>query len=256
MQPDLIDSIGLGELAPGLGRVLVATVGAGFLTLFSRRAAHAAVLRRWSRWFNPIVVAAWMLVGWSAALAILAAGTGLEVVVRGALLLAVLVIATPVLRDLLAAVTISMEGHHRADDHIRIGDLEGRIVSMGLRSVILRRRDGSECVIPNLRFAAAEIVRLNLPSGEAPCEFEVSLAPGRSVEVARADLVEAALLSPFSAPGTLPEVFVVAAEDSTVRLRVRAYVFDRTYEERYRSDILAAMERATLPAPDPAVPPS
>jgi hypothetical protein len=125
---------------------------------------------------------------------------------------------------------------------VRVGKVEGRIVDMGLRSVVLRARDGTESTIPNHRFLASEVVRLNLGVHDAPCEFEVVLPEGRSLETETRRLVEAAMLSPFAAPGGHPEVFVVAGEDGELRLRVRAYVFDRSYEERYRGDILARFE--------------
>ena len=79
------------------------------------------------------------------------------------------------------------------------------------------------------------------------------------VEAATIELVEAAVLSPLAAPGSLPEVYVVEANGPRLRLRMRVYVFDRTYEERYRSDILArlaAAPPATTAAPRSALAPS
>jgi small-conductance mechanosensitive channel len=243
MQPALIDDAVLAPTAPGWGLLAIGTVVALLLTVSVRRASRAPALQRWARWFNPIIVAIWLAVGWLATKRALSAESLGQMAARVVLLVAVLAIAAPLLRDLLAAVMISFEGRHRIGDDVRVAGLEGRVIELGLRSVVVRRRDGSECGIPNSRFMAAEVVRLNLPSGEAPLEFEVAIAPGRDVEHARHEVVQAALLSPFAAPGSLPEVFVVATEGPQLRLRVRAYVFDRLYEERYRSDILARLAR-------------
>ena len=55
------------------------------------------------------------------------------------------------------------------------------------------------------------MARLNLPSGEAPFELEVELQREGGVEAATIELVEAAVLSPLAAPGSLPEVLGQAA---------------------------------------------
>lgn len=229
--------------------LLLAVAGAAVvLTWLVRRAALAPALQPWVRWLHPLVVLAWL--GAAALLTTLAlqVETLAQTAGRVALLVVLGVVTAPMLRDLLSGMVIAFEGRHRLGDDIRVGGLEGRIVALGLRSVVLRAHDGAEYTIPNGRFAAADVVRLNLPSGEAPFEFEVVLHRDGGVEAATNELVDAAVLSPLAAPGSLPEVFVVETNGPTLRLRMRVYVFDRMYEERYRSDILArlaATSRAT-----------
>ena len=231
--------------APGWGLTVLVILVTVVLTALIRRAARAPALRRWERWFNPVVAGAWLAASWVLAQRLLAATTLPTAAGRIALVVGLLVILAPFARDVLAAAVISFEGRHGVSDDVRVGALEGRIIEMGLRAVVLRARDGTESTIPNHRFVAAEVVRLNLGVHDAPCEFEVVLPRGRTVESETRRLLEAAMLSPFAAPGWLPEVFVVAGDDGELRLRVRAYVFDRSYEERYRGDILARFEAGT-----------
>jgi small-conductance mechanosensitive channel len=225
--------------APGWGLTALVFVTAVILTALIRRAARASALRRWERWFNPMIAGAWLVTAWVVAQRLLAASTLPSAAGRIALVVVLLVILAPFARDVLAAAVISFEGRHGVSDDVRVSGTEGRITELGLRAVVLRARDGTESTIPNHRFLASEVVRLNLGVHDAPCEFEVLLPAGRSVETETRRLLEAAMLSPFAAPGWLPEVFVVAGEEGELRLRVRAYVFDRSYEERYRGDILA-----------------
>lgn len=240
--------------------LLLAVAGtAVVLTWLVRRAALAPALRPWVRWLHPLVVLTWLGAAALLTLLSLRVETLAETAGRVALLVVLGVVTAPMLRDFLAGMVISVEGRHRVGDDIRVGALEGRIVALGLRSVVLRAHDGSELTIPNGRFAAADVARLNLPSGEAPFELEVELHREGGVEAATIELVEAAVLSPLAAPGSLPEVYVVQADGPRLRLRMRVYVFDRTYEERYRSDILArlaAAPPATTAAPRSALAPS
>jgi hypothetical protein len=208
------------------------------LTWLVRRAALAPALQHWVRWLNPLVVLLWLGVAALLTTLLLRAETLAQTAGRIALLVVLGVVTAPLLRDLLSGVVISFEGRYRLGDDIRVAELAGRVVALGLRSVVLRAHDGSEYTIPNGRFAAADVVRLNLPSGEAPFELEVVLHREGGLEAASMELVEAAVLSPLAAPGSLPEVFVVEADGARMRLRMRVYVFDRIYEERYRSDIL------------------
>lgn len=225
----------------GWGIVALGAVAGLLLTAFVQRAARAPALQTWARWFNPILVATWVALAWLATRRLLEADSTVQVAARAVVVLAVIVLFAPLLRDLFAAAVISLEGRHRVGDDIRVAGLEGRVVALGLRTVVLSRRDGSECAVPNGRFVAAEVVRLNHASGQAPCEFDVRVPAGRGVDAATAEVVRAALLSPFAAPGSLPEVFVTQSDGSELSLRVRAYVFDRLFEERYRSDILARL---------------
>lgn len=209
------------------------------LAWLARRVALAPALGHWVRWLNLLVVAVWFG-GVMLLVTLLLAGTTLtQALGRIAMLSIVGVLAAPMLRDLASGAVIGLEGRHRLGDDIRVLGLEGRIVSLGLRSVVIRGRDGSQSTIPNGRFASADVMRLNLASGEAPFELEVVLHRPGGAEAAMIELMEAAVLSPLAAPGLLPEVFLLEADGPRLRLRMRVYVFDRAYEERYRSDIIS-----------------
>lgn len=223
------------------GLIVLLALALGFIAV---RAASAVALRRWQRWLLPLAVLAWGIAGWRVGLSLLSAETLAEFAARGLLLGIVLLAALPLLRDLVAGVGLAFEARHRVGDDIRIGEHEGRILAFGLRSVVLRERDGTETSVPNRVFAAREIVRLTLGDRgqDAPIELEIGVPPGLDLEHTRRRLLEAALLSPYAAPGRRPEVFAVADAQGGLRLRLHAFVFDRAHEERYRGDVLARAE--------------
>lgn len=239
---DTIASLAGSAVAPRwivIGLVCLASLALGSLTV---RAGAAPSLRRGQRWFHALSVLGWTVGAWLIGLRLLEAPTLAGTAVRGVLLLVVIVVALPVLQDLFSGLAITLEGRHRIGDDVRVDTNEGRIVSFGLRSVVLRDRDGTETTLPYRRFAAREIVRLNLARQDAPCQFEIAVPPEFDLDAGIRRLLDAALLSPYAAPGRRPEVFAVADERGGMRLRVRAYVFDRAYEERYRGDVLARAE--------------
>lgn len=245
MQLALIDAATTltgSEFAPRWGAVALILGLALALGMLTVRAGTAPVLRRGQRWFHACSVIAWTVGAWLAGLRLLEAPTLAETAARAVLLLIVVVIALPVLHDLVAGLALAIEGRHQIGDDVRVGAFEGRIIAFGLRSAVLRERDGTETTLPYRRFAAREIVRLNLARQDAPCQFEIAIPPELDLEASTRKLLEAAMLSPYAAPGRRPEVFAVADAQGGMRLRVRAYVFDRAYEERYRGDVLARAE--------------
>jgi small-conductance mechanosensitive channel len=243
------------EFAPRWGVIALVLGTALAFSMLTVRAGTASILRRGQRWFHAISVLGWMIGAWLAGLRLLEAPTLGETVARAVLLLVVIVIALPVLHDLFAGLALALEGRHQIGDDVRVEAHEGRIVRFGMRSVVLRDRDGTETTLPYRRFAAGEIVRLNLARQDAPCQFEIAVPPDFDLDIGMRRLLEAALLSPYAAPGRRPEVFAVADAQGGMRLRVRAYVFDHAYEERYRGDVLARAElvgsrpRIELPSP-------
>jgi small-conductance mechanosensitive channel len=216
--------------------VVAIALAASMLTV---RIGAAPALHRWHRWLHPTAVLGWMVATWLVGLRLLAADSLAETASRGLLLSIGVVVVLPVLRDVLAGLALVLEGRHRLGDDVRVDGHEGRIVALGLRSAVLRDRDGTETTLPYRRLADREIVRLSLAHRDAPCEFVVAIPDELELDAVSTRLLEAAMLSPYAAPGRRPEVFAVADERGGVRVRVRAYVFDRAYEERYRGDVLA-----------------
>ena len=225
---------------PGLALVGLVALGVVVTTVLLRKVARAPALQRWARWCNPVIAVGWASLAVLAIWRIVATADSVTGMLARALVV-VLAIATggPLARDLFGAAVIGIEGRHRVGDDVRVGVHEGRIASLGLRAVVLRSDDGSEIEVRNQHFLASDVVRLT--TGRALVEFEIGVPPSESLQSVTSRLVDAALISPLAAPGALPEVFVTSADARGAVVRVRAYVFDREYAPRYRSDILARL---------------
>jgi small-conductance mechanosensitive channel len=236
------------EFAPRwsvIGLVLLAALALGTLAV---RAGTAPALRRGQRWFHVASVSGWMLGAWLLGLRLLASPSLAESLARAVLLGLLGVAAVPIVRDMLAGLALALEGRVGIGDDVRVAPHEGRVVRFGLRSLMLRERDGTEISLPYRKLLAGELVRLNLGSQDSPCQFEVAVPDDADLEDCSRRLFEAAILSAYAAPGRRPEVFTVADAEGGVRLRIRAYVFDRAYEQHYRGDVLArAFEQPPQP---------
>ena len=147
----------------------------------------------------------------------------------------------PWLRNVLAGLVIVLERRYRVGDDLRVGPLSGRVMSLGMRSILLRTPLGTELRLPYVHLLGEPVERLNLRSRDSPCELRVRVPEG----VAIADALEAArlaaTLSPFASPRLAPEILVMrdGGDGEQVTLSVRGFAFDREHEARFISDLLA-----------------
>jgi hypothetical protein len=163
---------------------------------------------------------------------------------RAAVLIVIAVAALPWLRNLFHAVVFGFENRYRLGDDLRVGEIEGRLIAIGSRAVILRAPDGTEIALTHAMLAKQPVVRLGQPSAgpslvrDTPCEISLAVPESIDVQVASERACTAAALSPYAAPRVEPRVFVLTdGLPGALRLRVQGCVFDREYEPHYRSDV-------------------
>lgn len=189
------------------------------------------------------------VVAWAAALAfaLLAARTLLadEPVVSAVATVVVVsgfaLASAPALRDVAAGVFLKAGQICREGDHVRAGDLEGRVTRMGLRVMVLETREGEEAIIPFGRLAREQLIRSPSLDAISPHVFRLALPAGGVGDLKRR-IRRRALLSHWAAVSRDPEVMVV---DDRVEVTVYAIDPDRG------PDIEAAIREAlALPAGD------
>ncbi len=121
--------------------------------------------------------------------------------------------AWPTIRDFLAGVALKSGRVCHVDDHVRIGDVEGRIVSMGYRVLVLETTSGDQAILPYSRVAREAVVRTRSLGGVTPHKFQIAVLPEGSFAAAQSRIVEAALLCHWSAFARVPEVAPRGAGD-------------------------------------------
>jgi small-conductance mechanosensitive channel len=149
------------------------------------------------------------------------------------------------LRNLMAGLQVAFEGRFDTGDSVRIGDLEGEIIGLGLRATRVRGVDGQVHEVPNQRLTTDEVTDL-AGEGDCACELTVTVPDHMPTERARRMARQAAALTPLASPRHSPEVFTETDDPAggTIHLRIRGYAFDPTYQDHYRSDVTARLLQA------------
>ncbi len=107
------------------------------------------------------------------------------------------------LTDVLAGLTLLLEGRVRPRCQVRVGAHEGVVVSTGLRAATLRTASGATVSVPNRAFLHDAVF---VAAGPWP-RLVVQVAPdGRPAEARRLALRDAAVVCPWRAVGTPVEV--------------------------------------------------
>lgn len=123
------------------------------------------------------------------------------------LVLATFVIASwASLRDISSGVFIKAGRVCREGDTVTVDELEGRVMHMGLRVLVLETADGEEAIVPYHRIARGRLLRTPAAEGLSPHMFRVPLPDAGSTSALKDEIRRRAMLVHWSAASREPEV--------------------------------------------------
>ncbi|WP_425038158.1 mechanosensitive ion channel domain-containing protein [Primorskyibacter sp. S187A] len=125
--------------------------------------------------------------------------------------------------NFIASIMLSIRQPFRPNDTIEIGGDLGKVIRLTSRATILLSFDGNHIRIPNSTVFKSRIVNYST-NDERRFLFDVGVAPdsdlARAVQIAR-ETLEAL---PFVLPTPAPNVWVEAIGDSTIAIRLTAWI--------------------------------
>jgi small-conductance mechanosensitive channel len=152
--------------------------------------------------------------------------------------------------DLMAWITVALEGRIRVGKWVEVSGLAGRVEFVGLRSTVLHDLKGREILVPN-RVLIQDAVTSDLSLWPV---VEVTLSLGAwDTSQARWALQEAIYLAPWVAPAGEPEISGDVLGEGLWRVRVRlldgryAPAFKATLRERALEILVAGRSRTSDP---------
>ncbi len=142
-----------------------------------------------------------------------------------------------VVRDLIAGVVLKAGRICSVGDRLVVGDLEGRVVRMGVRTLTLETSHGEEALVPYSSMSRSAVVRTPAVEGVAPHVFRVQTGGDVSVSDARRAVLEAALCAHWASVVRQPQI--KALGEHTYEVTVFALNGD------YAMDVEAAVLKTT-----------
>ncbi len=89
------------------------------------------------------------------------------------------------LANVFSGIIIMIDGGIKVGDRIKIKDLDGYVVKIGLRSTKLRLLDNNLVTIPNSELANSEIINFNKPSKKYKVVLDIGISYNSDVEKAK-----------------------------------------------------------------------
>ena len=158
---------------------------------------------------------------WSVRLLFQSAPTYMPLLV-GLVLVGFTVASWSALRDFIAGVFVKAGRVCRDGDHVRIADVEGRIVRMGQRVLVLETSDGDEAIVPYSQVARERLLRTSGGDAVTPHVFNASRPASLPLAELKATVRRSALSVHWCAVSREPDVAV----DDDGRLEITVYSID------------------------------
>lgn len=124
-----------------------------------------------------------------------------------------------VLENFFAGVLLLAEEPFRIRDQIRVGDFEGTVTAIRIRSTTILTYDGRRVVLPN-RTLFTEPVMVNTARERRRSEYTVGIGYGDDLERAKELMLEAVRSVPDVLPEPAPEALTAELGPSSVNIRV------------------------------------
>jgi small-conductance mechanosensitive channel len=161
----------------------------------------------------------------------------------------------PILSNFFAGLVISVERPFRINDWIRVGEHEGRVVTITWRTTHLRTRDNDNLVIPNGKLADDRVLNYYYPH---PMHME-RIKVGADYQVPPYRVRRALLEATAGVTGALdkpsPDVYVLSFDENAILYELRVWIEDVVQGPRIASDIRARIweefKKAGITVPHP-----
>jgi len=161
----------------------------------------------------------------------------------------------PILSNFFAGLVLSVERPFRINDWIRVGEHEGRVVTITWRTTHLRTRDNDNLVIPNGKLADERVLNYYYPH---PMHME-RIKVGADYKVppyrVRRTLLEAAAGVAGALDKPSPDVYVLSFDENAILYELRVWIEDVVQGPRIASEIRARIweefKKAGITVPHP-----
>ncbi len=144
----------------------------------------------------------------------------------------------------LASILLSIRNPFRAGDWIKVGEHQGIVQNLNMRTTVLLTLDGNHVQIPNA-LVYESIIENFSTNPNRRSDFVVGIGYDDSVQEAQSIIVHALLIHPAVLDDPEPSALVDELGSSTVNIRVRFWFDGRSYSVfKVRSALMRQVKRA------------
>lgn len=131
-----------------------------------------------------------------------------------------------VVGNLISGMILIMDKSIKPGDVITLADTYGEVTALHARYVVVRKRNGTEVLIPNENLMTNEVINWSYENKNVRIVVEVGVSYDSDLELVQSILYDVALNCPRVLNEPDPKAFVTAFADSSINFEVRFWVND------------------------------
>ena len=131
-----------------------------------------------------------------------------------------------VVNNFVSGLILLVERPIGAGDSVQIGDVQGVVRKIGVRSTTILTAQGDEIIVPNAEFISKSVTNWTLPDRRRKLDIDVSVARGADPESIMRGLEDTAATIDGVAAEPSPRAWLIGLRDSYFDYRLQAWVGD------------------------------
>ena len=143
--------------------------------------------------------------------------------------------------NFIAGLMLLFEQHIQVGDRITVGDTEGDVTEINIRSTTIRSLNNVAIVVPNSEFISSTVTNWSHGDPKTRLEIEVGVSYNSDLDTVMNSLLEAAKEHPMVLSHPEPKAWLMSFGDSAWNMRLLAWVGDPQGRRQIQSDINCAI---------------
>ena len=143
--------------------------------------------------------------------------------------------------NFIAGLMLLFEQHIQVGDRITVGDTEGDVTEINIRSTTIRSLNNVAIVVPNSEFISSTVINWSHGDPKTRLEIEVGVSYNSDLDKVMNSLLEAAKEHPLILPHPEPKSWLMSFGDSAWNMRLLAWVEDPQGRRQVQSEINCAI---------------
>ncbi len=139
--------------------------------------------------------------------------------------------------NFIAGLMLLFEQHIQVGDRITVGDTEGDVTEINIRSTTIRSLNNIAIVVPNSEFISSTVINWSHGDPKTRIEIEVGVSYNSDLNAVMNSLLEAAIEHPLTLSHPEPKAWLMSFGDSAWNMRLLTWVGDPQGRRQVHSDI-------------------
>ncbi len=143
--------------------------------------------------------------------------------------------------NFIAGLMLLLEQHIKVGDRITVGDTEGDVTEINIRSTTIRSLNNIAIVVPNSEFISSTVINWSHGDPKTRLEIDVGVSYNSNLEQVMESLLAAAKEHPLILSNPAPKAWLMSFGDSAWNMRLLVWVGDPQGRRQIQSDINCAI---------------